>query len=166
MGSEMCIRDRLEHSTHQALAISPRAILKRQIARGDGLGFTAIMATELEFFLFEGTHDEIAKNDFKLKPISNYNEDYHIFQTSKEEHVMRPIRNQLRMMGIPVEGSKGEAEAGQEEVNIKFADALATADHHTLAKHAIKEIAHQQGCLLYTSPSPRDGLLSRMPSSA
>jgi len=95
--------------------------------------------------LFEGTHDEIAKNDFKLKPISNYNEDYHIFQTSKEEHVMRPIRNQLRMMGIPVEGSKGEAEAGQEEVNIKFADALATADHHTLAKHAIKEIAHQQG---------------------
>ena len=23
-----------------------------------------------------------------------------------------------------------------------------------------------EGCLLYTSPSPRDGLLSRMPSSA
>ena len=26
--------------------------------------------------------------------------------------------------------------------------------------------AHHPGCLLYTSPSPRDGLLSRMPSSA
>ena len=25
---------------------------------------------------------------------------------------------------------------------------------------------HTQHCLLYTSPSPRDGLLSRMPSSA
>ena len=25
---------------------------------------------------------------------------------------------------------------------------------------------HPHGCLLYTSPSPRDGLLSRMPSSA
>ena len=25
---------------------------------------------------------------------------------------------------------------------------------------------HSIGCLLYTSPSPRDGLLSRMPSSA
>ena len=46
-------------------------------------------------------------------------------------------------MGIPVEGSKGEAEAGQEELNIKYADAMATADHHTLAKHGIKEIAHQ-----------------------
>ena len=27
-------------------------------------------------------------------------------------------------------------------------------------------INHTSGCLLYTSPSPRDGLLSRMPSSA
>ena len=28
------------------------------------------------------------------------------------------------------------------------------------------EDAQRQPCLLYTSPSPRDGLLSRMPSSA
>ena len=27
-------------------------------------------------------------------------------------------------------------------------------------------VDHPHGCLLYTSPSPRDGLLSRMPSSA
>ena len=27
-------------------------------------------------------------------------------------------------------------------------------------------LARYRGCLLYTSPSPRDGLLSRMPSSA
>ena len=34
-----------------------------------------------------------------------------------------------------------------------------------LRSHA--ELAAQRlGCLLYTSPSPRDGLLSRMPSSA
>ena len=56
---------------------------------------------------------------------------------------MRPIRNYLREMGIPVEGTKGEAEAGQEELNIKYADVLSTADHHTLAKHGVKEIAHQ-----------------------
>ena len=58
---------------------------------------------------------------------------------------MRPIRNHLRAMGLPIEGSKGEAEAGQEELNIKYDAALATADHHTIAKHGIKEIAHQQG---------------------
>ena len=30
----------------------------------------------------------------------------------------------------------------------------------------VKEIKDLETCLLYTSPSPRDGLLSRMPSSA
>ena len=30
----------------------------------------------------------------------------------------------------------------------------------------VHDYAHSRGCLLYTSPSPRDGLLSRMPSSA
>ena len=29
-----------------------------------------------------------------------------------------------------------------------------------------EKLLDQKGCLLYTSPSPRDGLLSRMPSSA
>ena len=31
---------------------------------------------------------------------------------------------------------------------------------------AIAQAEQSTGCLLYTSPSPRDGLLSRMPSSA
>ena len=44
------------------------------------------MATELEFFLFEKSFDEIRKSGFRdLTPISGYNEDYHIFQTTKEE---------------------------------------------------------------------------------
>ena len=30
----------------------------------------------------------------------------------------------------------------------------------------LREAFRPKGCLLYTSPSPRDGLLSRMPSSA
>ena len=145
-GTAMCLCDVLDHHTHKPVPFSPREVLKTQIAKAEAMGFSSIMATELEFFLFQGTHDEIAAKGFReLKPISNYNEDYHIFQTSKEEHVMRPIRNYLREMGIPVEGTKGEAEAGQEELNIKYADVLSTADHHTLAKHGVKEIAHQQG---------------------
>ena len=58
---------------------------------------------------------------------------------------MRTIRNSLYQMGIPVEGSKVEAEAGQEELNIKYGDPLACADHHSIAKHAVKEIAWQEG---------------------
>lgn len=145
-GTALVLCDVLDHHDHTPIAFSPREVLKRQIARAEALGLTPIMATELEFFLFQGTHDQIASAGFNdLRPISNYNEDYSILQTSKEEPVMRPIRNHLRAMGIPIEGSKGEAEAGQEELNVKYADALATADHHTLAKHGIKEIAQQQG---------------------
>lgn len=144
-GTAMCLCDILDHHTHAPVPFAPREVLKRQIARAEAMGLTPVMATELEFFLFRGTHDQIAESGFNLSPISRYNEDYHIFQTSKEEPVMRPIRNHLRAMGIPVEGSKGEAEAGQEELNIRYADALATADHHTIAKHGIKEIAHQAG---------------------
>ncbi len=145
-GTVMVLCDVLDHHTHQDIPHSPRAMLKKQIARLTGMGFDAIMATELEFFLFEKSFDEIAKSGFRdLTPISAYNEDYHILQTTKEEHIMRPIRNHLYAAGIPVEGTKGEAEAGQEELNIKYAEAMDTADNHTIAKHAIKEIAWQQG---------------------
>ncbi len=145
-GTAMVLCDVIDHHSHAPVPHAPREMLKRQIARAEAVGLSPVMATELEFFLFHGTHDEIANGGFRiLKPISHYNEDYHIFQTSKEEPVMRPIRNHLRAMGVPVEGSKGEAEAGQEELNIRYADALACADHHMIAKHAVKEIAHQQG---------------------
>ena len=144
-GTAMVLCDVLDHH-HKPITHSPRAMLKAQIARLTEMGFSATMATELEFFLFEKSFDEISKSGFReLTPISAYNEDYNILQTTKEEEVMRPLRNHLYTMGIPVEGSKGEAEAGQEELNIKYDEALACADHHSIAKHAVKEIAWQNG---------------------
>ena len=38
--------------------------------------------------------------------------------------------------------------------------------HRHVFDQLTEEISVYQPCLLYTSPSPRDGLLSRMPSSA
>ncbi|MGE4611806.1 MAG: glutamine synthetase family protein [Paracoccaceae bacterium] len=144
-GTVMVLCDMLDH--HGApVPHSPRAMLKKQIAKLADMGFNPIMATELEFFIFEKSFDEIAKGGFRdLTPISAYNEDYHILQTTKEEHIMRPVRNLLYAAGIPIEGTKGEAEAGQEELNIKYAEALDTADYHTISKHAIKEIAWAKG---------------------
>lgn len=144
-GTVMVLCDVLDHHGEE-IPHSPRAVLKSQIKKLESLGFDAMIATELEFFLFEKSFDEIRKNNFQdLKPISAYNEDYHIFQTTKEEKVMRPLRNHLWNAGIPVENSKGEAEAGQEELNIRYAPAMLTADYHTIAKHASKEISWQQG---------------------
>ncbi|MFN0265215.1 glutamine synthetase family protein [Tepidamorphus sp. 3E244] len=145
-GTAMVLCDILDHHTHEPVPQSPRQLLKTQIERLAEAGFTAKMATELEFFLFRKPLHELRAEGYRnLEPISDYNEDYHIFQTTKEEHVMRPLRNHLFAAGIPVENTKGEAEAGQEELNIKYADALACADHHVIAKHATKEIAWQQG---------------------
>lgn len=145
-GAVMILCDVHDHHTHEPVPHSPRAVLKRQLERLEALGYHCTAATELEFFLFRDSYEQARdKNYRKLVPISPYNEDYHIFQTAKEESVMRPIRNHLFAAGIPVEGTKGEAEAGQEELNIRYADALSTADMHSFAKHAVKEIALNEG---------------------
>ena len=144
-GTALVLGDTLDHHGHE-VPHSPRAILKRQVARARAMGFEPMMATELEFYLFENSYESLRDHGVNdLKPVSAYNEDYHIFQTTKEEDVMRAIRNGLYGAGIPVENSKGEAEAGQEEVNYRYSDALDTADNHVIVKNGIKEIAWSKG---------------------
>ncbi len=145
-GTVLVLCDVLDHHTHEEVPHSPRAMLKKQVARLQALGYTAASATELEFFLYCESYDEARRKDYRdLTPFSPYNEDYHIFQTAKEEPLMRAIRNGLAAAGIPVENTKGEAEAGQAELNIRYADAVDMADNHAIAKNAVKEIAHGQG---------------------
>jgi glutamine synthetase len=145
-GTAMVFCDLLDHHTHEEVPHSPRAILKAQVARAKAMGYSAMMATELEFYLFENSYEELRdEGTGHLQPVSAYNEDYHIFQTSKEEDVMRAVRNGLYGAGIPVENSKGEADSGQEEINYRYSDALDTADNHIVVKQAVKEIAWSQG---------------------
>ncbi len=145
-GTAMVLCDVIDHHTHAPVPHDPRAMLKAQVARAEAMGLTPMMATELEFFLFEKSLDDLRATGYRdLAPLGKYNEDYHIFATTKEEAIMRPLRNHLVAAGIPVEGTKGEAEAGQEELNIRYAAALDCADHHTIAKTAVKEIAWQHG---------------------
>jgi len=144
-GTALVLGDTLDHHGHE-VPHSPRAILKKQVARARAMGFEPMMATELEFYLFENSYADLRDNTCRdLKPVGAYNEDYHIFQTTKEEDVMRAIRNGLYGAGIPVENSKGEADAGQAEVNYRYSDALDTADNHVITKNAIKEIAFAKG---------------------
>ncbi len=144
-GTALVLGDLLDHHHHD-VAISPRAILKRQVARAVAMGFTPMMATELEFYIFENAYENLRDGGLRdLKPISAYNEDYHLFQTTKEEDIMRAVRNGLYGAGIPVENTKGEADAGQHEVNYRYSDALDTADNHAIVKQAVKEIAWSKG---------------------
>lgn len=145
-GTALVLCDVLDHNTHKEVTHSPRAILKKQVKRLEAMGLKAYMASELEFFLFDQSYDDARESGYRdLRLVSGYNQDYHIFQTTKEEDVMRAIRNGLQGAGIPVENSKGEASAGQEEINVRYADALAMADRHTIIKNSCKEIAWQRG---------------------
>lgn len=145
-GTAIILCDMVDHHHHEPIPHSPRAILKAQLARLSKMGLTANFASELEFYLFdEGFRSAWDKGYKNLTTAGYYIEDYHIFQTTKEEGVMRAVRKQLQASGIPVENSKGEWGPGQEEINVKYADALTMADRHVVMKNAIKEIAFLQG---------------------
>jgi glutamine synthetase len=144
-GTALVIADVLDHHHHD-LPHSPRAMLKKQLARLSAMKMQAYCASELEFYLFDESYESAAAKRFHgLKTAGTYIEDYHILQTTKEEGVMRAIRKGLQAAGIPVENSKGEWGPGQEEINVSYADALEMADRHVILKNGIKEIAHLQG---------------------
>ncbi len=142
----LVLADVLDHHHHEDVPHSPRAILKKQVARLDAMKMKAFFASELEFYLFDESYGDIhAKGYRDPKTAGYYIEDYHVFQTTKEEPVMRAVRNGLQGAGIPVENSKGEWGPGQEEINVRYADALEMADRHVVIKNGIKEMAYAAG---------------------
>ncbi len=145
-GTALVLCDVLDHHHHEDVPHSPRAILKRQVARLSERKMRAFFASELEFYLFDETYESArAKRYADLATTGHYIQDYHILQTTKEEGVMRALRKGLEGAGIPVENSKGEWGPGQEEINVRYADALEMADRHAILKNGAKEIAHLQG---------------------
>ena len=134
--------DVVDHHHHDPIPHSPRGMLRNQVARLAAMSMSAYLASELEFYLFDETYESVeAKGWRDLKTTGTYIQDYHVFQTTKEEEVMRAIRKGLQAAGIPVENSKGEWGPGQEEINVRYADALTMADWHVILKNACKEIA-------------------------
>ncbi len=144
-GTALVLCDVLDHHHHD-VPHSPRAVLKKQLARLADRGMSAMTASELEFYLFNESFESAMKKRYRdLETAGLYIEDYHILQTSKEEDVMRAIRKGLQAAGIPVENSKGEWGPGQEEINVRYAPALTMADRHVILKNGIKEIAWGKG---------------------
>jgi glutamine synthetase len=145
-GTALVICDVLDHHTHEDVPHSPRALLKKQLKRLEAMKLKAYVASELEFFLFDDSYEIANRKGYRnLKTSGHYIEDYHILQTTKDEGVMRAIRNGLNAAGIPVENSKGEWGPGQEEINVRYAEALEMADRHTIIKNGCKEIAYGLG---------------------
>jgi glutamine synthetase len=136
----------LEDEAHGPIEEAPRRILARQVERAAAKGWRVHVASELEFVLFRDSYDDARRKGYRgLEPIGAYAEDYHIFQTSKEEFVHREIRNGMLGAGIVVECSKGEWSPGQQEINLRYGEPIACADDHVIYKNGAKEIAHQKG---------------------
>ncbi len=144
--SAVVLCDAKDAESGAPIEVAPRSILARQLERLAAAGFTAKMASELEFFLFRDTyHEARAKGYRELRTAGDYVEDYHILSSTFAEPVIAAIRRGADASAIAVEFSKGEWGPGQHEINLRYAGALEMADRHVLYKTAAKEIAASQG---------------------
>jgi glutamine synthetase len=144
-GTAMCLAD-LAWEDGADVVASPRQILRAQLARLAQRGWTANAATELEFMVFRDTYESAWHKGYRqLEPGNLYNVDYSLLGTARVEPLIRRIRNCMEQAGMAVENSKGECNFGQHEINFRYADALRTADDHSIYKNAAKEIAAQEG---------------------
>ena len=143
-GTVVCLADVAWPDGSDVVA-SPRQILRRQLARLAERGWSANAGTELEFLVFQDTYEQAWHKGYReLSPANLYNVDYSLLGTARVEPLIRRIRNSMVAAGMVVEDSKGECNFGQHEINFHYADALRTADEHSIYKNGAKEIAAQE----------------------
>lgn len=140
------------------LALAPRTMLLKQVERAAALGYHALAASELEYYIYEDSYRQAAEANYHgLRPMSWYLEDYHLLQGTREERFTAEARKHLRASGIPVESSKGEWGLGQHEVNVRHADVLTMADRHGVFKQCLKEVAERVGVSVTFMAKPYAG---------
>ncbi len=138
--------DVVDQRTHDLVEVAPRTILRRQVEAAERMGFTAMAASELEYYLFQDSYRDAARKGYTdLEPAGWYIEDYHAFQGTREEFFHGAVRRALRESGVPVENSKGEWGLGQHELNVRYADVLTMADRHAIYKQCMKDVAEGLG---------------------
>lgn len=153
-GTALVICD-FAHHDGMRVAEAPRSVLRRQLERLAARKFTAFVASELEFFLFNQTyHDAFSAGYRNLTPSSDYRIDYHTMQPARDEPLLRQVRNQMDAARVPVESSKGEWGRGQHELNFVHDQPLPMADMHVVFKQGVKEIAAQHGKAVTFMPKP------------
>ena len=144
-GAALVICDHVKHDG-SLVDESPRSVLRRQLALLKKQGLTCYCASELEFYLFNQTYHSAFTAGYRdLQPASDYRIDYHLMQPTRDEPLMRAIRNGMTTARVPVESSKGEWSRGQHEINFVYTEPLPMADMHVIFKQGVKEIAEQHG---------------------
>jgi glutamine synthetase len=128
------------------VTVSPRQVLKAQLARLAERGLVALVGTELEFIAFDTSFEDAWASGYRdLVPANQYNVDYSLLGVNRAEPLLGAIRRGMEGAGLYVESVKGECNLGQHEIAFRYADALTTCDNHAVYKNGAKEIAAALG---------------------
>jgi len=142
----LVLGDAIDEESHAEIPVSPRTVLKKQVAKAAAMGLAVKAGSELEYYVTKDTWEDMHRKGWVVpEPFGYYNEDYQLLQATKAEPLHRLLRNQMTAARIPIEFSKGEAAAGQHEVNVRYDHVLESADRTVIFKHGAKEIAYLNG---------------------
>ena len=145
-GTVIVLCDTLDSEGH-LVDEAPRSIMRRQTVLLGDRGLEATVASELEFYLFRTSYEEVHRAAYRrVEPSYHRHPDNDILISGYDEPFLAALRQNLAGMGIPVRASQGEGGRGQHELNLGHSDPLGAADAHVLYKHAVKATAHQMGC--------------------
>jgi len=127
----------------------PRHVLRRALTRAADRGFTFYTHPEIEFFLLEhGPNGGVAP-----RPVDSGS--YFDLTTHDLAHDFRRLAvSALERMGISVEFSHHEVAPGQQEIDLRYADALTTADNIMTFRYLVKEVAITSGAYATFMPKP------------
>lgn len=127
----------------------PRNVLKRSLEKAADAGFTFYTHPEIEFYLF----DQPASPAGPLVPVDGAGYFDHVARGTTHDFRREAITT-LEAMGISVEFSHHEAGPGQNEIDLRYADALSTADNIQTFRAIVKEVALSQGVMATFMPKP------------
>jgi glutamine synthetase len=154
-GTALVLCDLVEEGDHRPLEIAPRRILQRQLAALAADGYEADVGTELEFYLYRESYDDLRRSQYReLTPTTLMHADYTVQQVNTWEPFFRRLRRCLDDSGLDVELSQGEWGLGQWEINLTYGDALGMADRHAVFKLAVHDVAAQAGLSATFMPKP------------
>jgi glutamine synthetase len=135
----------------------PRHVLKRTLSKAADLGFTFYTHPEIEFYLFKSL---VGAPGTTPEPVDSSGYFDHTPQGIGNDFRREAI-TMLESMGISVEFSHHEGGPGQQEIDLRYADALSTADNIMTFRVVVKEVALTQGIYASFMPKP----LSDQPGS-
>jgi glutamine synthetase len=127
----------------------PRHVLRRALAKASDAGFTFYTHPEIEFFLLKG----VPADRGVPEPVDSGGY-FDLTPHDVSHDFRRQAITMLEAMGISVEFSHHEVAPGQQEIDLRYADALSTADNVLTTRHVIKEVALSQGVYATFMPKP------------